>query len=118
MIKFSAFTALALALTTVPTPSFAVQSDKVPMFCSIRAMGGQSRDYFVSDVFWGDYGNNLQYKNGFASFVNAEYRSMGGQYAGYCWYGDDRSQAYAKRDNVINSERSSGNNVVTTYWRG
>lgn len=111
-----AVTASLLSGGIAGTAAEAMQSDETPMFCSIRAMGGQNRNYFVSDVFWGDYGNNLQYKNRFAGWVNASYGSMGGQYASYCWYGDDEDAAYSKRDRVIHEERSSGNNVIVTNW--
>lgn len=96
----------------------AVQDDQVPMFCTIRAMGPGNMNYFVSGVFWGDYGNNLGYKNRFASWVNAEYGSMGGQYAAYCFFGDDENLAYQKRDDDISRERSGGSNVIVTSWGG
>lgn len=99
------------------SPVRALQSDDVPMFCSIRAMVGASRNYFVTDIFWGDYNDNLRYRNRFAAWVNANYGSMGGQYASYCWYGEDQDAAYSKRDRIIHEERSSGNNVIPTRWR-
>lgn len=118
MKKFVALIALACVATSQSEgTAIAAQSEETPMFCSIRAMSGQNRNYFVSDVFWGDYNNNLKYKNRFASWVNAEYGSMGGQYASYCWFGDDEEEAYGKRDRVIHEERSGGSNVIVTYWR-
>jgi hypothetical protein len=107
-----------IAGSPVSATMVAAQSDEVPMFCTIRAMGGTTRDYFVSNIFWGDYNNNLQYKNRFAAWVNAEYGSMGGQYASYCWYGDDEGDANYKRDRHISETRSTGNNVIITYWQG
>ncbi|MBE1526833.1 hypothetical protein GGC65_001289 [Sphingopyxis sp. OAS728] len=113
---------IALAVLASATASVsesavqAMQADETPMFRSIRAMGGSNRNYFVTDIFWGDYTNNLQYKNRFASWVNANYGSMGGQYASYCWYGDDENAAYEKRDRVVHEKRSSGNNVILTNW--
>jgi hypothetical protein len=109
---------LLTAMPVVIAPAAAQSSENVPMYCALRAMGGQSRDSFVTDVFWGDYNNNLGYKNRFAAWVNAEYGSLGGQYATYCFYGNDVNQAYYKRDRMIGAERGNGNNVITTYWKG
>jgi hypothetical protein len=106
-----------LAGTAVGPQSAQAQSYNMPMYCAARVMSGANRNYYVTDVFYGDYNNNLGYRNRFSDWVNANYGSMV-SWATYCWYADNVDQAYRDREHNINMERVGGSNVIATRWRG
>jgi hypothetical protein len=119
-MRMMATTALAgavMAAAALEPQSGRTQTHTVPMYCAARVMSGSSRNYYVTGVFYGDYDNNLAYRNRFSEWVNANYGNMV-SWATYCWYADTVEQAYRDREHNMNMERIGGSEVISTRWRG